>query len=221
MTLGDFLSDLAGDVGGELPAGLPVNFSSPALRFHDSISSSSIGVMPRFKKGSRPCLTRKQAKAVAKTRKRPTAERTVLRVMTRVRFWDAGPSVEPMLGGVLGRLVVESTGVPGVVLSGAVPSGVVAGVVRFLSVVTGGSSLILPLELPVCGSEPCSAGGGVGKETSSLVSDVGVGMERISLVSGVVVGMGRVSLVSSDGWEKVRVEVHPRLIFDAEVLGNS
>lgn len=217
MTLGDVLSDLAGDVGTEIPAGLPVNFSSPALRFHDSISSSSMGVMPRFMKGRRLCLTRKQAKAVAKTRKRPTADRTVLRVMTRVRFWDAGPSVEPMLGGGLNRLVVDGTRVPGVV----VPPGVVASVVRFLSVVTGGSSLILPLELAVCGSELCSAGGGVEKEAGSLVSGVGVGMERTSLMCGVVVGRGRASLVSSDGWEKVRVEVHPRLVFDAEMRGSS
>src|SRR5690606_389799 len=119
---------------------LLVNFSSPALRFHDSISSSSMGVMPRLTKGSRPCLTRKQAKAVATTRKRATAERTVLRVMTSVRFWDAGASVEPMLEGGLERLVVEGAGVPDVVpLSVVVPPGVVADVVGFSSVVTGGS----------------------------------------------------------------------------------
>ena len=197
MTLGDFLSDLAGDVGAVLSAGLPVYFSSPALRFHDSISSSSMGVMPRLTKGRRPCLTRKQAKAVATTRKRATAERTVLRVMTSVRFWDAGPSVETMLGGGLGRLVVEGAGAPGVVSLGVeVPPGVVAGVLGFLSVVTGGSSLMLPLELLVYGSELCSAGGGVGKEKISLVTSVGVGMDRVSLVSSVGVGEKRVSLVS-------------------------
>ena len=113
-----------------------VSFSSPPRRFQDSISSSSMGVMPRIMKGRRRLrFPRKQAKAVAIMRKKATTERTVLRVMTRVRLEDAGeaPSSESMVA------VVEG---------GRVPVGLLGG----SSVVAGEPSLILPSGLLVVSS---------------------------------------------------------------------
>ena len=154
ITLGAFRMDRGDDSPEEcLAPGEDVNFSSSARRFQDSISSSSMGVMPRMMKGRRPCLARKQAKTVAITRKRATTERTVLRVMTRVRLEDPGAasSSESMVA------VAEGGEEPVVLLA------------RASSVVAVGPSLILPSGLPVVPSV------GVKEEGASIVDGVGSG----------------------------------------------